>query len=118
MNLFNLNNNQPIFRAETLDYIPIVSIASGATRATFGMLQIFVAPMQDVLSLANFCLHPSQGLSIDGDTSLNLRGKANMIRGSIAMCPIFGNITVYLFDHSSSAKNWELRAARSLMWVL
>lgn len=110
-NPIDLDNNRHTFRAEILDYIPMVSTASGVARAGFGMLQIVAAFALNTASLVDFCLHPSRGSSIDDGTSLRLQGKANIRRGSIAMWPILGNITLYLYDHSSYAKDWERREA-------
>ncbi len=106
-----LDSNPYAFRVEVLDYIPIVSIASGVARVGLGALQVTASVAQDVASFIDFCCHPSQGSSIENGTSLFLHGKANMIRGSIAIWPILGNITLYLYDHSSLAKDWERRVA-------
>jgi|GEM_PF-5905235 len=108
---FDLGKNQRRFRVEVLDYIPMVSMASGATRVAFGALQEVAGLTKDVASFVDFCFHPSRGSSIDNGTSLCLRGKANMMRGSLAIWPILGNVTLYLYDRSSLAKNWERRVA-------
>ncbi len=115
-----LDNNLCSFGLEFLDYIPMVSIASGVARLAFGMLQTVAAPIKDVVSFVDFYSHPSGGSSIDNGTSLYVRGRANMIRGSTAMWPILGNITLYLYDHSSLAKDWERHVAginAATIWV-
>jgi hypothetical protein len=114
---YNLDKNQYAFELKNLDYIPIISIVSGIARTAFGTLQQVAGLAQDTVSLVHFCFHPSADSSIDNNTSLHLRGKANIIRGSIAICPIVGNITLYLFDHSSVSKDWELRLAASSGWA-
>lgn len=110
-NRVDLDNNRRTFRVEILDYIPMVSIVSGVARTGFGALQIYAAAAQSTVSLVDFCFHPSRGSSIDDGTSWYLQGKANMLRGSIAIWPVLGNITLYLYDHSSLAKDWERRQA-------
>lgn len=107
----DLDTHRGILRVEVLDYIPLVSIVSGVARSFFGLLQIGAAAIQGTVSFVDFCFHPSRGSSIDDGNSLYLHGKANIMRGSIAMLPILGNLSLYLYDHSSLAKDWERRQA-------
>jgi hypothetical protein len=107
----DLDINRGILRVEVLDYIPLVSIVSGVARVFFGMLQTAAAAIQGTVSFVDFCFHPFRGSSIDDGNSLYLHGKANIARGSIAILPIVGNISLYLYDHSSLAKDWERRQA-------
>jgi len=114
----DLDSKQHTFPVKVLDYVPIISTVSGIARSAFGLLQIATAPVQDVVSFVNYCFNPAQNLNMNNEANrLSLRGKANMIRGSMAMYPIIGNISVYLLDHNCE-KGWELRGAISLQWII
>jgi hypothetical protein len=98
-------NNQRAFSVEVLDYIPILSIVSGLARFAFGELQMASSAIQDAFS----CFYPSKDSSVRSRSSLYLEGKANAMRGAVAITPILGNISLYFYDRSSLAKNWERR---------
>lgn len=95
------------FRLEVLDYIPLVSTVSGIARSIFGALQLGVGTIQSTVDLVDFCVHPCEKLDKDDGSYMLNQGKSNMVRGSVAMFPILGNIVLYLYDHSRFAKSGD-----------
>jgi hypothetical protein len=89
------------YRVEVLDYIPVVSIVSGVARSIFGFLQMGYSFGKEMVSIFTDPLgkHTNDILILYG------HGKANVIRGGFVMTPIFGNILIYLYDHSEMKKN-------------
>ncbi len=77
---------------QCMDHIPLVSTVSGVARVAFGLIQTCVGvvafPFQVALRVSN---HVRPFILINGF--------ANIIRGSIAIVPIGGNIILYLYDH-------------------
>jgi len=96
------SDNLSTSRLKTLDYIPLVSAVSGITRSIFGALQMGVGTIQSTVDLVNFCVHRCE--KDEGSYIFN-QGKSNMVRGSVAICPILGNIILYVYDHSRFANS-------------
>ena len=101
------SNNLSTSRLEVLDYIPLVSTVSGIARSIFGFLQMGAGTIQSTVDLVAFCVHPYENFDKDDGSYMFNQGKSNMVRGSVAMFPILGNIFLYLYDHSRFAKSGE-----------
>lgn len=82
---------------EILDWIPIVSIVSGVARAVFGFLQAVVGVFAFPFQLIGRTSHVKKPFIL-------IQGFANMVRGSIAVKPIVGNVILYIYDHTSIFK--------------
>ena len=95
------------FNLKTLDYIPVVSIASGIARFGFGGMQLVASAVQSTVALVDLCLHPTEGSSKNDGTYMYNQGMSNMARGSVAIYPILGNITLYVYDHSRFANTGD-----------
>ncbi len=88
----DLNSPHP-FRVEALDYFPLVSTISGVARVVFGTVQAAVGL---VLFPIQLC-----GRIVNYKTPFILgHGIANIVRGCVATVPVFGNISLYIYDHT------------------
>jgi hypothetical protein len=97
-------NHLSTFEYKTLDYIPGVSIVSGVARMCFGLTQTVYAIGPSTVDLVNFF---TTGIENNGKSSGKYiwnQGNTNILRGSIAIWPGIGNITLYIFDQSSYGK--------------
>lgn len=85
----------PLFA--TLDYIPLVSTISGVARVAFGALEValgaVVLPAQVILRICN----------VKHRFLLNI-GVSNIVRGTVGATPITGNIALYIYDHTTTAR--------------
>ncbi len=92
-------------RLKTLDYIPLVSTVSGIARWFFGAMQMGVGTIQSTIDLVDFRVHRGEKLDRDDGSYIFNQGKSNMVRGSVAICPILGNFVLYVYDHSRFANS-------------
>ena len=99
------SDNLITFRLKTLDYIPLVSIVSGVARWVFGATQIVGGTIQSTIDL----VHVLRTGKLDGDDGSYMynQGKSNMVRGSVAIWPIVGNIALYVYDNSRFANSGD-----------
>lgn len=88
-------SDRPISFYQKLDYFPLVSTITGLVKAVFGILEmvfgVLLLPFQ-------FGAHLWTQQNRSHFTVID--GAANMVRGMLALIPIFGNFALYLYDHS------------------
>lgn len=90
--------SEPSLR-ETLDWIPIVSTGAGALRKVLGCAQVITGVVTipfEILARV-FCSRKEPFIMV--------RGVSNIVRGSIALFPIVGNLTLYFYDHTQFKMN-------------
>ena len=90
----SMDSNVPHpFRLEALDYFPLVSTISGIARVVFGTVQAAVGLVLFPFQLCGRVLNYKSSFILG-------HGIANIVRGFVAMCPVAGNISLYVYDHT------------------
>lgn len=75
------------------DYIPVASNISGGVRGLFGTVEVIVGVVTLSFEMIGRMAGRSRPLVV-------VDGVANIVRASVAECPVVGNIALYLYDHS------------------
>jgi hypothetical protein len=86
---------------ETLDYIPVVSIANAVIRDFIGFVEVIAGIVFLPIQLGRRIVSRNPG----PDHFLIIRGISDIFRAKVAVIPFAGNMALYAYDHYLPFKN-------------